>query len=69
MGNRRFTQFADRQVGPDESRPSPSLGKKKQPKFEAESTADWPGPPGQGGPDFNRKVKAGKVKAYPKSSL
>lgn len=69
MANRRFSQFTDRKLAPDEPQPKPGLGSKAQPKLPGESTAAWPGPPGKGGPDFNRRVKAAKVKTHAKSSL
>ena len=67
---RRYTQFEDRRVGADDgSSPSPGLGSKKQPKFDRESTAAWPGAPGQKGPDLNRRVKYAKVKKSAKEDM
>ena len=67
MANRWFTEHDDLSIdekGP--ARPSPGLGSKPLDKFSTESTANWPKPPGPGGPDLNRRAMYPKAKAYVK---
>lgn len=68
MANKRFSQFSDRQLGPDEPRPQVGLGSTPQPKLPGESTAAWPSAPGPKGRPWNA-VGYPEVKAWAKKDL